>query len=115
MPHFVIDCSENVLQTVPAATIIQEVYDTANATGLFRSGDIKVRINPYTMYTVGGTSSDFIHVFGHIMQGRNTEQKKDLSTRIVTQLKHLFPAVSVISMNVSDFEKATYCNRTMVP
>ena len=57
---------------------------------------------------------NFIHVFGHIMQGRNTEQKADLSRKIVTRLKSMFPDVPVISMNVIDFEKATYCNKTMV-
>ena len=114
MPHFLIDCSPNVLKLKPPAVIIQAVHDTAEATQLFAKGDIKVRINVYEYYTVGNTNSDFIHVFGHIMEGRNTAQKSALSTDIISILKSMFPDVLVISMNVVDFEKATYCNRKMI-
>jgi len=114
MPHFVIECSQNIIKLKTPEEIIREVYTIAEATGLFAVGDIKVRINPYTLFTVGGTTNDFIHVFGHIMQGRNTGQKAGLSRQIITKLKLMFPDVPVISMNVIDFEKATYCNKLMV-
>jgi 5-carboxymethyl-2-hydroxymuconate isomerase len=114
MPHFVIECSENIVKLKTPEEIILAVYNIAEATNLFAVGDIKARINPYTNYTVGGTKNDFIHVFGHIMQGRNTEQKANLSKQIITKLKSMFPDVPVISMNVIDFEKATYCNKSMV-
>jgi len=114
MPHFVIDCSENIIQLRSPEEIIDAVYETAEATELFAKGDIKVRIKPFTLFTVAGTKNDFIHIFGHIMQGRNTEQKADLSKRMVARLKSMFPDVPVISMNVIDFEKATYCNKAMV-
>ena len=29
-------------------------------------------------------------------------------------MKRLLPAVDLISMNIRDFEKATYCNLTMI-
>lgn len=114
MPHFVIECSQNIIKLKTPEEIIQAVYTIAEATELFAVGDIKVRINPYVHFTVGGTGNDFIHVFGHIMQGRNTEQKANLSRQIITKLKAMFPDVPVISMNVIDFEKATYCNKKMV-
>jgi 5-carboxymethyl-2-hydroxymuconate isomerase len=114
MPHFVIECSENVLKIQSAEKIITDVHNTAKSTNLFKQGDIKVRIKTYNMFTVGGTQNDFIHVFGYIMQGRNEQQKIDLSQRIIKKLKELFPDVPVISMNVMDFEKATYCNRNMI-
>ena len=41
-------------------------------------------------------------------------QKKALSEKVVRALKGLLPAVDVISMNIRDFEKATYCNATMI-
>ena len=90
------------------------VHDTAESTGLFKPGDIKVRINPFIHYNVANSKNDFMHVFAYIMQGRNTEQKADLSQRIVKSLKLMFPQVPMISINVTDFEKATYCNRSMV-
>ncbi len=110
MPHFVIDCSPRVLGLWPVEMILKEVHYTAAATNLFDIDDIKVRIRQFEHYDVGNERKDFIHVFAHIMEGRTAEQKADLSRRVVTKLNELFPAVPVISMNVSDFEKATYCN-----
>lgn len=94
--------------------IIQKVYDTAESTKLFDKGDIKVRINPFKYYNIGNTKSDFIHVFANIMEGRNTAQKSNLSKRIIGELKLMFPNVPITSMNIRDFEKATYCNKSMV-
>ena len=114
MPHFVIDCSENIINLKTPKEIIQKVYDTAESTELFDEGDIKVRINPYKHYTIGYTNSDFIHIFANIMEGRTKEQKSFLSRRIISELKLMFPDVTIISINIRDFEKATYCNKTMV-
>lgn len=114
MPHFVIDCSKNIIELETPETIIQKVYDSAEQTGLFAKGDIKVRINPFEYYSVGNSKDDFIHIFANIMEGRTTDQKKNLSYNIVKALKHMFPEVPVISINIRDFEKATYCNKSMV-
>ena len=114
MPHFVIDCSENIIRIKSPKEIIQKVYDTAESTNLFDEGDIKVRINPFEYYNVGNTKHDFIHIFANIMEGRNVSQKKNLSERIVAELKLMFPDVPIISINIMDFEKATYCNKSMV-
>ena len=114
MPHFVIDCSENILNIKSPKEIIQKVYDTAESTNLFDKGEIKVRINPFKYYTIGNTEDDFIHIFANIMEGRSISQKKNLSERIIAELKIMFPGVSIISINIRDFEKATYCNKSMV-
>ncbi len=114
MPHFVIDCSKNILQKTSPEEIINAVYETAQATNLFSEGDIKVRINAFQHFTVGGTKDDFIHTFANIMEGRNIAQKKNLSEKIISKLKSMFPEVPIISINIRDFEEATYCNKNMV-
>lgn len=114
MPHFVIDCSDSIVKQETPEVIMKSVHETALSTELFSEGDIKVRINPFSHYIVGGASDDFIHVFANIMEGRTTEQKKDLSDKVVGKLKSMFPDVPIISINIRDFEKATYCNKTMV-
>ena len=114
MPHFVMDCSESVLKSHDEEFIIQQIHFAANSTGLFDEGDIKVRLNLFQKYSVGNKREDFIHVFAHIMQGRTTEQKAHLSQKIVAELVALFPDVPNIATNISDFEKATYCNRAML-
>jgi 5-carboxymethyl-2-hydroxymuconate isomerase len=114
MPHFVIDCSQNILNLKSPKEIMQTVYDAAESTGLFDLGDIKVRINPFQYYNIGNTKDDFIHIFANIMEGRTTDQKSNLSKKIISQLKVIFPEVPILSINIRDFEKATYCNKSMV-
>ena len=114
MPHFVIHCSENILELRAPKEIMQEVYDVAESTGLFDEGDIKVRIHPFKHYNIGNSMDDFIHVFGNILEGRHTSQKANLSRQVIIQLKIMFPEVPIISMNITDFEKATYCNKSMI-
>jgi len=114
MPHFVIDCSENIITMTSPEEIMQSVYDAAESTDLFDPADIKVRINPFKYYSIGTTKDDFIHIFANIMEGRTTTQKSDLSKGIITALKSVFPNVPVISINIRDFEKVTYCNKAMV-
>lgn len=48
------------------------------------------------------------------MEGRNTDQKSKLSKAIVTKLNEILPEVPVISINIKDFEKASYFNKTMI-
>ncbi|WP_343697748.1 5-carboxymethyl-2-hydroxymuconate Delta-isomerase [Flavobacterium sp.] len=114
MPNFIIDCSENVLRLKSADEIMQEVFDSALSTSLFTASEIKVRINSFSYYNNGGTLDDFIHVFGYIMEGRNEEQKNNLSKIIVTKLKSILPEVKSISMNIDDFQKAGYFNSKMI-
>lgn len=114
MPHFIIDCSENVIRMRSADEIMQEVFDAALSTDLFIASEIKIRINPFSYYNNGNSLDDFIHVFGYIMEGRNTDQKSKLSKAIVTKLNEILPEVPVISINIKDFEKASYFNKTMI-
>ncbi|AEH00960.1 5-carboxymethyl-2-hydroxymuconate Delta-isomerase [Lacinutrix sp. 5H-3-7-4] len=115
MPHFVIDCSENILNLSTPENTLLKVHNAAVASGLFNEADIKVRLNPFKEnYIVGGKKQPFIHVFANIMQGRTTEQKAKLSKNIVSVLKELFPNITFIAINIRDFEKATYCNKSMV-
>ncbi|MDW8850536.1 5-carboxymethyl-2-hydroxymuconate Delta-isomerase [Flavobacterium sp. MMLR14_040] len=114
MPHFIIDCSENVIRMRSADEIMQVVFDAALSTDLFIASEIKVRINPFAYYNNGNSLDDFIHVFGYIMEGRNTDQKAQLSKAIVTKLNKILSEVPVISINIKDFEKASYFNKTMI-
>ena len=114
MPHFIIDCTENVLKMQEPRVVLEAVFETAFSTGLFARNDIKVRLNPFVHSLVQGAADDFIHVFGNIREGRNGEQKANLSKVIVAKLNELFPEVPIVSMNIRDFTKESYCNKTMV-
>jgi 5-carboxymethyl-2-hydroxymuconate isomerase len=96
---------------------MRSVYAAAESTGLFALsgvGGIKVRLHPYRYFTNVDGKEDFVHLFANIMEGRTTEQKKALSEKVVRTLKELLPSVEIISMNIREFEKATYCNAMMI-
>lgn len=114
MPHFVIHCSENVMEHQPAEAIMQAVYEVAEATQLFKEGDIKVRLYPFRYYQLGKNKDEFIHVFAHIMEGRTTEQKANLSKKVIERVNEMFPEIPVLSINISEFELATYSNKSLI-
>ena len=86
MPHFVIDSSENIVNTKTAEEIIKLVYETAEATGLFNPQAINVRINTFKNFKAGINEEAFISIFASIMEGRTDDQKNNLSRKIVTNL-----------------------------
>lgn len=114
MPHFVVDCSQNILQSHTEDQIIEHIHRVAYSTGLFEENDIKVRVNPFGIYSVGNKREDFMHVFSSIMEGRTIEQRANLSRLIVSELASMFPGVANIAINIAEFERATYCNRAML-
>lgn len=114
MPHFIIDCTERVLQLQDPQKILNEINIIAMESSLFDSQDIKVRLRPYPHSLFRGKNEDFIHVFGYIMEGRTDDQKANLSKQMVTKLTELFPDVPVISMNIQDFQRSNYVNKTMI-
>lgn len=114
MPHFVIDCSENIIGQKSPEEIMQAVYDAAEATGLFAENDIKVRLRPFQYFKLGEGKSDFIHIFGNVMEGRSDEQKANLARKIIERLNEMFPDVSILSISIGEFEKATYSNKSLI-
>lgn len=114
MPHFVIDSSENIFEQKSPDEIMQAVYETAEASGLFAENDIKVRLRPFQYFQLGEGKSDFIHIFGYVMEGRSAEQKANLSRKIIERLNEIFHDVSFLSISIEDFEKATYCNKALI-
>ncbi|EAY25199.1 5-carboxymethyl-2-hydroxymuconate Delta-isomerase [Microscilla marina] len=114
MPHFVIECNQSIIERKKPEEVVQAVFDVANASGLFDVQNIKVRLNPYQYYLTANTQADFIHVFARIMEGRTTEMKSILAKKITACLVEMFPNVASVSVDVSDLEKATYCNKRML-
>ena len=114
MPHFIIECSQDVIEQESPEAIMQAVYDVAEATGLFAANDIKVRLRPYQYFKLAEGKRNFVHIFGYIMEGRSTEQKENLSRRIIERLNEMFPAISILSINIAEFKKTTYSNKALI-
>ena len=113
MPHLIVECSEHILKNGSADEIIEKIYNTVTAIDSFEK-NVMVRIIPYKHYTTLGTQDDFIYIFANILEGRTLENKKTFSKHVVTLLKEMFPTVPKISINIREFERATFVNNSMV-
>ena len=76
MPHFIIDCSNGILESHSKEEIIKQVHISAISTKLFHKNDVKVRANFFENYSTGDKQENFIHVFANIMEGRSIKQKQ---------------------------------------
>lgn len=112
MPHFTIECSESILMNNSPEEIMNKVYESAELTGLFKSNEIKIKINPYMYYNVGNTIRPFIHINVHLLEGRSREQKHQLSQKITDEIERLLPEVYSISLSYVDLDTETYYSHT---
>ena len=113
MPHFIVDCSRELLRIHDEESILARLHRLACRSGLFDASDIKIRLRPCAIPATGGGREDFIHVFAWILQGRCVEQRAALSKAIVGELAGMFPRLPRIAANIAEFERATYFNRAM--
>lgn len=114
MPHFIVHCSQSLLNQHSENDILNTVLNAAKETKLFAADNIKVRLVPFDNLIAKEAKEDFIHVFAHIMQGRSIEQKQNLSKLLVSALNSIFPKSPIVSANIYEFEKATYFNKQML-
>ena len=114
MPHCILDCSRTIEKHANCEAIINAVHSAAAGTGLFAEGDVKVRMNLFEHYTAGGTPADFVHTIVYLLAGRTLEQRQNLSSVIVKELKQLLPDVPIISLDIREIDRATYNNRETV-
>lgn len=112
MPHFNVDCSENVLSLIEPQSLAEAVHQAALSTELFAEANIQVRVKASAGHLVGGKKEDFISVFASILEGRTPEQKTSLSKAVVSKLCVLLPQVPHVHTNVTDLQKGTGCDQS---
>lgn len=113
MPHFVLNCSQNIPELVSLSTIMKNFHIKTVSKGLFDEKNIKVRINSFKNYLIYNIEDESIHVFSNIMKGINTSQKKELSESIFKGLNETFPEVLIYN-NISEFKKSTFYNKLIL-
>ncbi|MCO8168495.1 5-carboxymethyl-2-hydroxymuconate isomerase [Pseudomonas sp. 21LCFQ02] len=111
MPHCTIDCPASLARRVGEQTLLAAVHDAIDASGLFKPGDIKVRLALYEHYRCGTTQDDFVHVTLALFAGRSAEQRRSLSLATLAALVALLPEVEALSMDVREMPRETFVNR----
>lgn len=111
MPHCLIEGARSLEKSLGSEALVTLVHDAAMGTGLFKEGEVKVRLSLYEHFSVGGSQSAFVHVIFYLLAGRTDEQKKALSMAIVRSLVERLPDVESISMDVRDMRREAFSNR----
>lgn len=111
MPHCLVEGARSLEKILVPGELVALVHDAAMGTGLFKEGEVKVRLSLYDHYSVGGSQSDFVHVIFYLLAGRTDEQKKVLSMAIVRSLVERLPEVESISLDVRDMRREAFSNR----
>ncbi|EPL04467.1 5-carboxymethyl-2-hydroxymuconate Delta-isomerase [Pseudomonas sp. CF161] len=112
MPHCIIDCPVALAQRVGEQTLLAAVHDALDAFGVFKPGDIKVRLNGFSHYRCGATQDDFVHVALYLFAGRSAEQQRSLASATLAALVALLPEVEALSMDVREMPRETFVNRS---
>ena len=93
MPHCIIDCPAALAQRIGEHTLLATVHDALDSFGVFKPGDIKVRLNGFSHYRCGSTQDDFVHVALYLFAGRSAEQQRSLASATLGALIELLPQV----------------------
>ncbi|MEO9386064.1 5-carboxymethyl-2-hydroxymuconate Delta-isomerase [Chromobacterium phragmitis] len=111
MPHCVIECSAEIAGHPDIDRLLLAVHEAADASGLFQSADIKVRLQSYDDFLVGGRDEDFVHIACHVLAGRSDDQKGRLADLLVRAACERLPGVESVSCEVRDMAPAAYSRR----
>ena len=112
MPHCIIDCPAALARRVGEQALLAAVHDAIDASGLFKPGDIKARLNAFEHYRCGATQDDFVHVALYLFAGRSAEQQRSLASATLAALVALLPDVEALSMDVREMPRETFVNRS---
>jgi 5-carboxymethyl-2-hydroxymuconate isomerase len=112
MPHCTIELSSQLLSD--PQQILSLAFKALSSSQLFQDKDIKVRLLPYDHFKVGNGDQLFIHASVSILSGRNKEQKNDLSTLLLSEIKSHFNDQTnlVITVDIRDMDSNSYQKET---
>lgn len=108
MPHMVISYAKPVENQIEIQTLVQEVWNVAEQSGLFTPASIKARALPVEHFVTGDTDQLFVHVDAKLFVGRTDDQKQDMIKRIFDKITSLVSDDVSISVEAIDMDKPNY-------
>jgi 5-carboxymethyl-2-hydroxymuconate isomerase len=94
MPHVITEYSANLEGIVDIQALVNELHETAIASGLFQVGGIRSRAKKRDIYRIadGDPSNGFVFIVARIAPGRPMEKRKALGEALLaTASKRLEP------------------------
>lgn len=110
MPNLVMEYSNSVDQRVNVQGLLADLHQVALQSGLFDVGSVKSRALRCHNWLIGdeGDSVDFIHISFELLDGRNVEQKRELSRQLMDVLQQQASQVRSLTVNIRDMDKESF-------
>jgi len=87
---------------------VRVVHSSVFASGLFEEASINSRAIEFAYYQTDLSDTSFIHITLKILQGRNHQQKKDLTKLVLDKISEIIARPLSLSVEVMDVEKVSY-------
>lgn len=113
MPHFVMEYSRSLEETLSIKELMDVAFDAGVRSGVVEAKNIKVRALPYEHFRLEGGIETFLHVNVYLLAGRTPEQKAHVSTLIRDSLADAYPAIGSISIDIRDMDPDAYRKRVL--
>jgi 5-carboxymethyl-2-hydroxymuconate isomerase len=104
MPHVITEYSANLDGVVDIQGLVNELHETAIASGLFEVGGIRSRAKKRDIYRIadGDPGNGFVYVVARIAPGRPMEKRKALGEALLaTASKRLDPVFAKRGLSLS--------------
>lgn len=111
MPHFVIEYSRRIEDTVDMNEIMEAVFSAACQSGLMQPDDIKIRAIPFDHFKLSKKGETFMHLTVSLLEGRSDENKEALAILVREKLSNELKDVNSISIDVRDMNAVAYKKR----
>ena len=108
MPHIIVEYAEQIASDSEVNAILQAVHHAIGDSGLFKASQVRTRAYPFKNFTNAGGSDPYIHIQARIKSGRDTDNKKQLGEVILSGLKPLNIAASVVTVEIIDMDRDSY-------
>ncbi len=110
MPHLVMEYSNSAEDRLNMQGLLEDLHQVTIASGLFSAKDVKSRAVRVHSWLVGeqGNSVDFIHITLELLEGRSSEQKRELSRALMDVLAEQASHIDSLTINVRDMENESF-------
>lgn len=120
MPHFKIECSNNIAESLDARSLFSRLHPLLAELGPFQIADMKSRLMRHNDFFVsdGTPSKAFVHLELAILSGRDPQLKKNVSAKLLEFLKNEFQPslgsrVCSFTVEIRDLDRDYYAKEAV--
>ncbi|MDN3608385.1 5-carboxymethyl-2-hydroxymuconate Delta-isomerase [Vibrio ostreicida] len=110
MPNLVMEYSNSVDERVNVSSLLEDLHQVTLQCGLFEAKSVKSRALRCHNWLIGeeGDSGDFIHISVELLEGRTSEQKRELSRQLMDVLQRQAVYVYSLTVNIRDMDRECF-------